>query len=79
MGNRLINKTNTYLIIIGVCTVILLLVFLVITILDIMGKGESINDNIAEGIIFFVCIPGIIIGTVGAIFCKIRNLRTPNQ
>ena len=57
--------TATYIILIGICLGILLLEWLVITVLDKMGKGEYINDNIAEGIIFFICIPGIIVGIKG--------------
>jgi len=73
MPKRLWNKTSSYLILTGVCTGILLLVLLVITILDLTGRGESINDSLAGGIVFFICIPGILIGTFGAIICKIRN------
>ena len=52
-------KTSTYLILIGVCVGILFLEFIGITILSRMNKGESINDNIAEGIAFLICFPGI--------------------
>jgi len=44
-----------------------------ITVLDKMNKAEYINDNIAEGIIFFICIPGIIAGIIGARICAIRK------
>jgi biotin transporter BioY len=73
MENHLWKKTSTYLILIGVCIGILLLVLLGITVLDKMDKAEYINDNIAEGIIFFICIPGIIVGIIGAIICTIRK------
>jgi len=73
MKNHIWKKTRTYLILIGVCIGILLLVLLGITVLDIMGKAGNINDNITEGIILFICIPGIIIGIIGAIICAIRK------
>jgi biotin transporter BioY len=67
------EKTSTYLILIGVCIGILLLELLGITILDKMGKDEIINDSFAEGIIFFICIPGILVGIIGAIICAVRK------
>ena len=73
MKNHLLVKTSTYLILIGVCIGILLLILLGITVLDKMDKAEYINDNIAEGMIFFICIPGIIVGIIGAIICAIRK------
>lgn len=73
MKKHLWKKTSTYLILIGVCIGILLLELLVITILDKMGKGDYINDNIAEGVIFFICIPGILVGIIGAIICAVRK------
>jgi hypothetical protein len=38
-----------------------------------MNKGELVNDNIAEGLLLFICFPGIIVGIAGAIFCSVRN------
>ena len=73
MKKHLWGKTSTYLILIGVCVGILLLIWLGITILDKMDKGEYINDNIAEGVVFFICIPGILIGIIGAIICAVRK------
>ncbi len=73
MKKHLLGKTSTYLILIGVCIGILLLVLLGITVLDKMDKSEYVNDNIAEGILFFICIPGIIVGIAGVIICAIRN------
>jgi hypothetical protein len=73
MKKHLWEKTNTYLILIGLCIGILLLELLGITILDKMNKGEYINDSIAEGIIFFICIPGILVGIIGAIICAVRK------
>ena len=73
MEKHLLGKTSTYLVLIGVSIGILLLELLVITILDKMNKGESINDNITEGILFFVCFPGILTGIIGAIICAVRK------
>ena len=73
MKNQPWKKTSTYLILIGVCIGIHLLVLLGITVLDKMDKAEYINDNIAGCIIFFICIPGIIAGIIGAIICTIRK------
>lgn len=73
MKSNIWKSKSTYLILIGVCIGILLLVILGVTVLDKLGKGESINDKIAEGIIFFICIPGIIVGIIGAIICAIRK------
>jgi hypothetical protein len=73
MKKHLWKKTSTYLILIGICIGILLLELLGITILDKMGKGENINDNIAEGVILFICVPGIIVGIIGAIVCAVRK------
>jgi len=67
------KKASTYLILIGVCVGILLLVWLGITILDKMNKAEYINDNIAQGIVFIICIPGILVGIIGAIICAVRK------
>ena len=73
MEKHFLGKTRTYLILIGVCIGILLLEILVITILDKMNKGEYVNDTIAEGVIFFICFPGIIVGLIGAIICSFRK------
>jgi len=67
------KKASNYVILIGVCIGILLLEWLGITILDKMNKGEYINDSISEGVIFFICIPGILVGIIGAIICAVRK------
>jgi hypothetical protein len=67
------KKAANYGILIGLCIGILLLVFLGITILEKMGKGETINDNLAEGMVFFICVPGIIVGITGAIICAVKK------
>lgn len=73
MKNHLWGKTSTYLILTGVCIGILLLVLPGITVLDEIDKSEYINDNITGGIVFFICIPGIIISLAGAVICGIRK------
>jgi hypothetical protein len=73
MKKQIWKKPGTYVFVIGVCIVILLLEWLVISILDAMQMGEYVNDDIAEGLIFFVCIPGILIGITGAIIFTFRK------
>lgn len=73
MKRQLWEKTSTYLILIAVCVGIILTEIVAITLLDRMNKGEIINDNIAEGILFFLCIPGILIGLIGAVICAVRK------
>jgi hypothetical protein len=73
MKKQIWNKTSTYLFLIGVCVAILLIEWLVISILDARHLGEYVNDDIAEGIIFFVCIPGILVGIIGAIIINVRK------
>jgi hypothetical protein len=67
------EKERNYEILAGICTGILLLEWLGITILDKMGKGEYINDKVTEGIIIFINIPGIIVGVIGVIICAVRK------
>lgn len=73
MKRQLWKKTSTYLILIAVCVGIILIEIVAITLLDRMNKGELINDNIAEGILFFLCIPGILTGLIGAVICAVRK------
>jgi hypothetical protein len=73
MKKHLWKKASTYVFLTIVCVGIILLELLLITILDKMGKGEYVNDNIAEGVIFFICIPGILVGIIGAIICAVRK------
>lgn len=71
MKKQLLKKISTYLILAGIF--ILLLLILTITILDKMGKGECINDTLAESILFFVCFPCIMAGLSGIIICAARK------
>ena len=73
MKKHLWKKASTYVFLIIVCVGIILLELLLITILDKMGKGQYVNDDIAEGVIFFVCIPGILVGIIGAIIITVRK------
>ena len=67
------EKAANYGILIMVCIGILLLEWLGITILDKMNKGAYINDSIAEGVVIFICLPGILVGIIGAIICTVRK------
>jgi hypothetical protein len=73
MKTHLLKNTRTYLILLALCAGVLLLVILGITVLDKMGKGHLVNDDITGFIVFFICIPGILIGLTGAINCAIRK------
>jgi hypothetical protein len=67
------GKAVNYGILIGVCVGILLLEFLGITILSKMHKTEYINEGIAMSLSFFICVPGILVGIIGAIICALRK------
>ena len=73
MKKQLWNKTSTYFFLIGICVLILLTEWIVISVLDTMHKGDYVNDDIAESVIFFVCIPGILAGIIGAIIITVRK------
>ena len=75
MKNHLLSKSSTYRFILLGCIGLLLMTILVITLLDVLGKGEYVNDEIAESIVFFVCIPGILIGSIGAAITAFRKKR----
>jgi hypothetical protein len=38
-----------------------------------MNMGEFVNDAIAEGVLFLICFPGIMVGLTGAIICSVRK------
>lgn len=67
------KKATNYLILALICIGILLLEWLLITILDKIDKTEYLSEGIAMGIAFFVCVPGILVGILGAIICAIRK------
>lgn len=73
MKKHLLGKASTYLILIAVCIGIILFEIVIIFLFDKMNKGVLINDKIAGGILFFLCIPGIIVGIIGAVICAVRK------
>lgn len=75
MKSHLLSKSSTYRFILLGCIGLLLFIILAITLLDVLGKGEYVNDEIAESIVFFVCIPGILIGSIGVIVTGFRKKR----
>jgi hypothetical protein len=38
-----------------------------------MHLNEYLSEDIAMGVAFLVCIPGIIVGLTGAIICAVRK------
>lgn len=75
MKSHLLSKSSTYRFILLGCIGLLLFIILAITLLDVLGKGEYVNDEIAESIVFFVCIPGILIESIGVIVTVFRKKR----
>jgi hypothetical protein len=67
------EKAGNYGILTIVCIGILLLELLGITILSKMHKTEYINEGIAMGLAFFICVPGILVGIIGSIICAVRK------
>ncbi|NLD51188.1 MAG: hypothetical protein GX660_28975 [Clostridiaceae bacterium] len=67
------KKAINYAIMAMVCFGILLLEVLVIFILDKIDKTEYISEGIGMSIAFLVCVPGILVGINGAIFCALRK------
>jgi hypothetical protein len=61
------RKSMGYVILTGVCLGIILLIFVVISILMVIGKTEYISEAIVMYLFFFICIPGIVVGIAGAI------------
>jgi len=47
--------------------------YILMFILIVLSGCEYINDTIAEGVVFFICFPGIIVGIIGAIVCALRK------
>jgi hypothetical protein len=56
-----------------VCILILLLEWLGITVLDRLNKTQYINEAIAMGVAFLICMPGILVGIAGAFICTVRK------
>ena len=66
------NPTNYWTLLL-VCILILLLEWLGITVLDRLNKTEYINETIAMGVAFLICMPGILVGITGAFICTVRK------
>ena len=66
-----------YVILIGVCLGIILLMIVAIGFLKDIGKNidktEHIGEAIIMGLFFFICVPGIVVGIIGAIISHFRN------
>jgi apolipoprotein N-acyltransferase len=67
------ERAGNYGILAGVCIGILLLEWFGIHILDRMQKTEYISEGIAMGVAFLFCLPGILVGIIGAIICAVRK------
>jgi len=67
------EKAVNYGILVGVCVGILLLEWLGIHILAAMHLNEYLSEGIAMGVAFLICVPGIIVGIIGAIICAVRK------
>jgi hypothetical protein len=67
------EKAGNYGILAGVCTGILLLEGLGIHILASMHLDKYLSEGIAMGVAFLICIPGILVGIMGAIICSVRK------
>jgi hypothetical protein len=67
------KKASNYGILAGVCIGILLLEWLGIHILASMHLNEYLSEGIAMGVVLLICIPGILVGIIGAIICAVRK------
>lgn len=67
------RKTHTWLILAGFSVGIILIEILIVTIMDRLGKGAHVNDDLVQSIIFLICFPGIIVGLTGALICSFHK------
>lgn len=67
------KKAGNYVILLVVCIVILLMEWLGIHILASMHLDKYISEGIAMGVAFLICLPGILVGIIGAIICSVRK------
>lgn len=67
------KKAYNYGILAMVCIGILLLEWLGINILAKMHLDKYLSEGIAMGVAFLICVPGIIVGIIGAIICSVRK------
>jgi len=67
------EKAVNYGILVGLCVGILILEWLGISILAKMHLDKYLSEGIAMGVAFFICVPGILVGIIGAIICTVRK------
>lgn len=67
------KKAGNYGILAGICLGILLLEWLGIHILASMNLNKYLSEDIAMGVAFLICVPGILVGIIGAIICAVRK------
>jgi hypothetical protein len=67
------EKAGNYGILAVVCIGILLLEWLGIYILAKMHLDKYLSEGIAMGVAFLICVPGILVGIIGAIICGVRK------
>jgi len=67
------EKASNYGILAGVCIGILLLEWLGIHILASMHLNQYLSEGIAMGVAFLICVPGILVGIIGAIICAVKK------
>jgi hypothetical protein len=67
------EKAYNYGILAMLCIGILLLEWLGISILAKMHLDKYLSEGIAMGVAFLICVPGILVGIIGAIICGVRK------
>jgi|ERR1035437_1433857 hypothetical protein len=67
------RKSGNYGILVLVCVVILLMEMLAIHILASMHLNKYLSEGIVMSVAFFICVPGILVGIIGAIICAVRK------
>ncbi len=67
------EKASNYWFLILVSVVILLLEGLAIFILARMHLDKYLSEGLVMGITFIICLPGILVGIIGGIFCAVRK------
>jgi len=67
------RKRKNFAILTGIFTGIIVLTVVVVTILAHTGNSQYINEAWVIVIVCFICIPGIIVGIIGAILHRKKN------
>lgn len=67
------RKWENYAIMAGIFCAIIFLIWVTIHILASTDYAKFLSEALIMIIIFFICIPGIILGILGSIFWAIRN------